>query len=180
MNNLMKALLSGAALSALAIPSAVAQQKHPAFALTAMHAGRVVTKTEPSFHCRGHTSCTYTVYTYISSSDYFHKTAPLVQTYYKWNSYSTICSHPKQRVRTQKKSLYGRAYPDTQTYSIGCPSGPTTFYGDTYRLMDKAGEGKVDFFKSSLSGKFRNSNGQYKARAIFAVSVFIDTQTDSH
>ena len=48
MNRLTRTLLGGAALSALAAAPGMAQQKHSAFNLMALHAGRVVNKTGPA------------------------------------------------------------------------------------------------------------------------------------
>lgn len=180
MNQLTKTLLGGVALGALGACPSMAQQKHPASSLTAMHAGRVVNKTQlgrPEYHCLTHihASCTFEIYTDVPASD-LRKTVPLAGTFFRWNSYSTLCSHPKQHIRAWKKSTYAKITTGTQTYSVGCPSGPTEFYGDFYKLTDKSGFGKSDFFESELTGKFRNHYGKYKGRLIIAATVTIGTE----
>lgn len=175
MNKLTQTLLGGVALGALAVTPTVAQKKHPAFALTALHAGRVVHKTNFENHGATHMTYVFGVYTYLPASD-FHKTVPLVQTFYKWNSYSTLCSSPKQKVSVKKKSKYGIVHAATVTYSEGCPSGPTTFYGDNYKLNDRAGFGQADVFVSTLKGKFKNDNGTYKGKLPMYVEVDIGTE----
>ena len=84
--------------------------------------------------------------------------------------------HNLARTLLSGAALSGRVEAGILTYSLGCPSGPTKFYGDNYRLMDKARAGKTDRFESSLTAKFRTSHGQYKVRTIPDVSVYIDTQ----
>lgn len=177
MHNLTKTLLSSVAVGALTVAPAMAQQqKHPAFALTAMHAGRVVNKTKP-YRC-GHfsyTSCVLTVYTSVSASD-FDKRVPLAGTFYKFNSNATLCSSPKTKIKAWRKSAYAKIGTGTETYSVGCPSGPLTFYGDTYKLNDKSGFGKADYFESMMSGKFKMNGEKYKGRLILEVFVAIGTE----
>jgi hypothetical protein len=174
MNKLTRILLSGAALSALAAAPAIAHPKHPAFRVTAMHAGHAVNKTK--LHnpgaCRHCTTYTFAVYSYQPASA--PKKTHLVATYYRWNSYSTLCSNPKQRVTVPKRSVYAKIGTATETYSFGCPSGPTTFYGDLW--TNKTGvAGNVDLFVSTLIGKFRARHGgeKYKGTLPLDVSVFI-------
>jgi len=96
----------------------------------------------------------------------------LIYTYYKWNSSFTLCSSPKQKVRAPKKSIYARIGTATETYSLGCPSGPTTFYGDTW--SNKTGvAGETDTFQSKLIGHFKNSSNKYKGELVLDVSVII-------
>ena len=176
MNKLTKILLGGAALSALAITTAMAQQKHSPFSFTALHAGRAVNKTK-QYHCRGlnQTSCILSATSSVPASD-LHKTVPLAQTFYKLNSNGDLCTRPKQKIRSWKKSTYAKISTGTETYSEGCSSGPTTFYGDFYKLADKSGFGKTDRFESMLSGRVKYGGETYKVNLILDVAVPIGTE----
>lgn len=177
MYKLTKTLLGGAALAALTSAPAMAQQNHPAFSFMALHAGHVVSKTKlhnDRYHCFPRSTCTFGVYSSVPASD-LHKSVPLVGTFAKFNSNSTICSAPKTKIKSHKKSVYAKISTGTETYSLGCPSGPTTFYGDYYKLTDKSGEGHTDTFQSLLTGTFHNGSTKYKGRIVFDVSVAIGT-----
>lgn len=160
MNNLTKTLLGSVALAALGAAPAMAEQKHPAFSFTAVHAGRVVNKTK--LHNRGAVHLTYTFSVYGTADVELDKKV-LVGSFYKWNSNSTVCSTPKMKLKLDpKKTVYGKISVATQTYSLGCPSGPTVYYGVAYKLTNPDGIGETDHFKSSLIGKFKNAHGKYK------------------
>jgi hypothetical protein len=172
MNDLTKTLLGGVALCALAAVPAVAEN-HPAFNFTALHAGNVVNKTTIRNHGATHLTYTFSASTSIPASD-LHKTVILTTTFYKFNSYSTICSSPKQKIRVDpKRTQYAKIGTVAVTYSEGCASGPTTFYGDTYKLTNPDGEGQIDHFVSSLIGRFKNSRGKYKGTLNLDFSVYI-------
>lgn len=175
MNKLTRTLLGGAALAALAVAPGVAKNAH-AFHFTALHGGRVVYKSKfHNPHRCDDSSCTAYVYTSVPASD-LRKTVRLIDTFYKLNSNSTICNNPTQHLKAPRKGQYGKVGAATETYSIGCPSGPTTFYGNTYKLTDKAGEGKNDVFVSKLRGEFTTSHGTYKGTLYIEANVAIGTQ----
>jgi len=162
MNNLTKALLGSAAITAFATAPAMAARPHPAFSMTALHAGKFVNKTKMHNPKAGHITYTFSVYSDISFAQ-FYQNKQLLGTFYKWNSYSTVCSNPKSHIRVDpKKTTYGRASVGTETYSQGCPSGPTKYYGAFYKITDPDAAGHTDFVHSSITGKFKNSNGTYK------------------
>lgn len=177
MNKLTKTLLGGVALCALTGAPAIAQPKHHAFYFTALHAGRVVNKTKlrNQRHCLYHISyCTLAFYTSVPASD-LNTRVKLVDSFFKLNSNSTICSNPKQKIKAPKKSVYAKIGTATETYSFGCPSGPTTFYGDTYKLTDKSGFGQTDTFTSVLVGKFKRNGKVYKGKLFIDAVVTIGT-----
>ena len=102
MSTLNKFLLCGAALCALAIPPAVAGQKHPEFHFTAMHGGRVLYKSK--FHNRHRcddSSCTAYVYTSVAASS-LRKWVRLSSTFYKLNNSGTA-----QAMATNIRALSG-------------------------------------------------------------------------
>jgi hypothetical protein len=171
MNNLTKTLLCGAALSVLTAIPATAQHKHPSFSFRAFHAGRVVNKTKLRNPGAMHLTYTFGVYDYIQAQ--LNTKVWLGGS--KWNSYSTICSAPKTKVKfAAKKTQYGKINAATQTYSLGCSSGPTTFYGVDYKLKDPAGKGKIDLFRYSVIGTFKNANGKYKGTLNADVSLTLE------
>jgi hypothetical protein len=152
----------------------MAQPTHPAMHVTALYAGHAVNKTKFHKPCSVH--CDYTYRIYSSKPADAHK-SDLYGTYYKWNSapdgYYTICSNPKQKVKTPKKTVYGSTKADTESYSFGCPSGLTVFHGDAW--TNKTGvAGDVDKFQSSLTGHFKGPSGKYKGTMGFDVSVTIE------
>ena len=169
MNNLTKTLLGGVALSVLAAVPAVAQVQIPAMRVTALHAGHVVKKTNLHNPCSApHCDYTFSVYSYQPASA--PKKTHLIYTYYKWNSNSTLCSDPKEKIKAPKKSIYAKIGTATETYSLGCPSGPTVFYGDTW--SNKTGvAGETDYFVSTLTGKFQNNGIKYKG--VLPINVYV-------
>jgi hypothetical protein len=177
MNNLTRALLGSAALCALTNTPAAAQAHQPNIHVTALHAGRSVNKTK-RYHCKAHShtsSCRLYVYTDVSASDY-RKRVWLAMTYYKFNNSSMLCSSPETEIKAYKKSTYGRIRTGTETYSFGCPSGPTKFYGDIYELKDPSGFGQTDNFESLMTGTVHVHGGTYKDRLILDVLVSIGTE----
>ncbi|HEX3945584.1 MAG TPA: hypothetical protein VHW69_16015, partial [Rhizomicrobium sp.] len=154
MNKLTQTLLTGSALCGLVTAPAVAQPTHPAMHVMALHAGHAVNKTK--FHIPGRQHVTYTFGVYTEKTANARKT-DLLGTFYRWNDttgghYTTVCSRPKQHLKVPKNSIYARVDPGTETYSFGCPSGPTVFYGDVW--TNKTGvPGDVDTFRSSLLGR---------------------------
>jgi hypothetical protein len=169
MNNLTKILLGGVAISALASAPAIAAPKHPAMHVTALHGGKAVNKSKMHNPSRTHITYTFGVYTYQSASGGKVK---LGATYYKWNSYSSLCTTPAMRITTPRKSVYAKIGHSTETYSFGCPSGPTVFYGDTWKNLTGV-SGNTDTFVSTLTGKFKNSRGKYFGTLNLDVNVFI-------
>ncbi len=162
MNALTKTLLGGVAISALAIVSAAAKND-PGISVSALHAGRVVNKTKVHNHGAMHITYTFSVYSTVAFNDYFKNKKALLGTFYKWNSYSTLCSNPKQKVTfDSKKTQYGKIGPATETYSFGCPSGATVFYGAKYKITDPDAKGHADHFVVHNKGTFNNSRGKYK------------------
>jgi hypothetical protein len=170
MNNLTKALLGSAAMTVLATAPAMAAHSHPAFSVTAMHDGKVVNKTKMHNQKAGHITYTFSVYATIPSE--LNQWVPLTSTFYKWNSYSTLCSNPKQKVKFDpKKTQYGKLRAATETYSEGCPSGPTTFFGAEYKLLKSTNQ---DQFVVELIGTFKNSNGKYKGQLNIDTNLSIE------
>jgi hypothetical protein len=160
MNKLTQTLLTGAALCALGAAPAMAQPKHPAMHVTALYAGHAVNKTK--FHYPGRQQLTYTYGIYSTRQLVLDKKVPL-GAFYKWNSSNTLCSNPKQKVKfDSKKTQYGKLSVATETYSYGCPSGPTVFYGADYKLTDPAGFGNTDHFVVHDLGWFKNNGNKYK------------------
>ena len=175
MNNLTKTLLGGVALTALAaVPANAAKHSHPAFTVTALHAGHAVNKTKMHVPSRAHVTYTFGVSTSVSAAN-AGTAVKLAGTYYKFNSYSTLCSRPAQKVKVSpKKTALARVGTSTETYSFGCASGPTVFYGDTYTLNNGATSGETDSFVSTLTAKFMNSTGKYKGTLNLDVNVTVD------
>jgi hypothetical protein len=172
MNNLTKALLGSAAITVLAAAPAVAA--HPAFSVTAMHDGKMVNKTKMHNQKAGHITYTFGVSTAIPFSQYYQNKQPL-GSFYKWNSYSTVCSNPKSRLKVDpKKTDYGKASVGFETYSLGCPSGPTKLYGVFYKITDPDAAGHTDHVHGSLSGKFKNSRGRYRGTLNIDYTLSID------
>ncbi len=174
MNELDRTLLSSAAAGALMAAPAMAQSAHPAFRITALHEGHMVNKTKKQTNGTCHRDCsttTFGVYSYQPANA--PKKTHLIYTYYRWNSSFTLCSKPKQHVIAPKKSIYAKIGTATETYSEGCPSGPTVFYGDTW--TNKTGvAGETDTFLSKLVGHYKVNGNKYKGTLPLAVSVFIE------
>lgn len=181
MDRLTKTLLGGAALSALIAAPAVAGHA-PNFHVQALHAGKRVNKTKMHSQTTGHVTYTISAYTSVPASD-LRQSVPLTVTFYKWNAYSGYsCSNSdlqpaKDKLKVQKKSMYGKVRAATETYSFHCVYGPTAFYGDAYELKDTSGFGQTDHFRSTLYGKFRTSDRRkYKGTLNLNVSVTIGTE----
>ena len=179
MNKLTRTLLGGAALSALTAAPSIAQPAHPAFRITALHEGHAVNKTkvrkDGANDCSRSTTYCYSVYSYQPASA--PKKTHLIYTFYKFNStisgQLSICTNPKTKNRAPKKSIYAKIGTATETYSEGCPSGPTVFYGDTW--TNKTGvAGETDTFLSKLVGHYKVNGNKYKGTLPLAVSVFIE------
>jgi hypothetical protein len=177
MNHLTQTLLGSVAMTALAAVPSNAKPAHPAMHVTALHAGKQVNKTK--FHVPGATHLTYTfgVYSTLPASSVG---AHVAGTFYKWNSqnasgYYTLCSNPKQKLKTPKKTVFGSTKADTETYSLGCPSGPTVFHGDDWTNVSGVA-GDVDTWVSTLKGKWKSkANGvKYKATLNLDVTLNID------
>ncbi len=174
MNKLTRTLLSGAALSALTAAPGNAQPGHPAFRVTALHAGHMVNKTKKQSDGTCHRHCSsYTLGIYSQQPANAPKKTHLIYTYYKWNSSFNLCTDPKEKIRAPKKSIYAKIGTATETYSEGCSSGPTVFYGDTW--TNKTGvAGETDQFLSKLIGIFKNSGNKYRGVLDLDVFVFIE------
>ncbi len=168
MNNLAKTLLAGSALCALTTAPAMAQNV-PAFPVTALHAGHVVNKTKLQVPGRQHLTYTFGVSTYIPAE--LDKKVKLLDTLYKWTSSLNCPLSEKPKIK--KKPIYGKVGFFTETYSEGCSSGPTVYYGNTYKLTNPEGEGKTDSFVSALIGKFQNNGVKYRGKLNLDVSVEI-------
>lgn len=175
MNNLTKALLGSAALSALIAAPAAAQQKHPAFHVVALYAGgKAVNKTAIHHPSRSYMTWTYSVSTHIPA--HLKTKTKLSDTFFKWSSQtasSSKCGNPETKNRVPNRSTYGRLGTATETRDWGCTEGPSLYYGDTYKLTNPAGEGKTDFFVSSLIGKWQWGSVKYKGTLNLHVNVAI-------
>ncbi len=179
MTKLTQTLLGGSALCALMAAPATAQPKHPAMRVTALHAGHAVNKTK--LHDNRCGSCTYTFGVYTSQPADAHR-QDLYGTFYKLNGTVsgnfTFCSKPKQHVKVPKRSVYARVEPGTETYSFGCPSGQTVFYGDVW--TNKTGvPGNADTFVSSLIGKIKYEGQKYRIQMDLNVKVTITEPTSA-
>ncbi len=172
MQKLTRTLLSSVAAGALGVAPAIAQPAHPGFHPVALHAGHAVNKTK--LHNQGATHQTYTFGVYSDQPAGAPKKTHLIYTYYVWGGWSSnLCMTPKPKIRAPKRSIYAKIDTATETYSFGCPSGPTVFYGDTW--TNKTGmSGETDKFVSTMTAKFMNSGTKYKGTMHLDVSVFIE------
>lgn len=174
MNKLTKTLLGGVALAALTTAPAMAQQKHPGFHYMALHGGRVVNKTKMPNRGATHITYTFGIYTYASFSQAYRQKVHLQSTFYL-NSNSSICNPNRRHFRVdQKKTEYGRTSLGKETYSFGCPSGPTTIYGMDYKITDPDAEGHTDHAEATYKARFTNSGTKYKGTLNLDVSIQID------
>ena len=165
MNAITQALLAGAALGALMTAPAMARPAGPAMPVTALYMGHAVNKTR--FHNPGRQHLTYTFEFYTTLKAELDKKVPIRGVFYKWNSTVsgnyTLCSNPRQKIKFDpKKTRYGKLSVTTETYSYGCPSGPTTFYGADYKLTNADGFGQTDYFVISDIGWFKARGNKYK------------------
>jgi hypothetical protein len=158
MNRITQTLLGGAACCALASASALAGA--PSVHVAALHAGKqTVVKT--SMHKGKIAHITSTIDISTSDSSGLNQTVKLVDTYYTFYDSGSFCnsSQKQKQVLTKKKTKYAKLGTSTETYSGYCSTAPTVFYGTTYDLTNKKGEGKTDHFESTLTGKKIHYNG---------------------
>jgi hypothetical protein len=158
MNNITQTLLGGAALAALASASAMAAD---APVVAALHPGHA-TVLKTSMHNAKGNNLTTTIA--ISSTDTagLKKVQKLIYTYYTYYDSGSFCNSSEKQKQTlqSKKTKYAKLGTSTETYSGYCSTAPTVFYGDTYELSKKKGEGKADSFVSALVGKKIHYNGE--------------------
>jgi len=160
MNKITQTLLGGAAFCALATAPAMAAGA-PSIHAAALHPGhQTVLKTSMQKGPIGHINSTIAVSTAVTASD-LKQAVKLAATYYTYYDSGSFCnSSEKQKVKLQsKKTMYAKLGTSTETYSGYCSTAPTVFYGDTYELKKKSGEGKTDTFVSTLVGKRIHYNG---------------------
>jgi hypothetical protein len=181
MNSITKTLLAGAAFGALANVPAMAGDV-PNIRVAALHPGHatLVRKTRMHKGVAGHnasfsTNSSTTVTTSVPASDFRH-VVKLARTFYTFYDSGSFCnSSEKQKIKLQaKKTQYAKLGASTETYSGYCSTAPTVFYGDSYDLKKKSGEGKIDKFVSTLIGKNIHYNGgNYDLNIILNVIVHI-------
>ncbi len=165
-------LLTGAALCSLSLAPALAASA-PHVHVTALHAG-AVKKSAMKQAAPGAVTYTFSVSTSVSTASAYKNKTKLAGTFYKFNSNSSLCTQPKEKVKLMtKKTKYAKLSTGTETYSEGCSSGPTTFYGDIYDLQTKSAAGKTDTFASTLTAHFKNSSGKEKGKLTLDVNVAI-------
>lgn len=173
MNSLTQTLLAGAALCALGAAPAIAQQNHPRFHFTALHGGRVVNKTKMYNQDATYVTYTFGVYTSVSFSRGYGHRVHLAGTFYVWSS-SSICHLNRTKFRVDhKKTEYGKASVGTETYSFGCPSGPTSLNGMNYKITDPNAEGHTDHAAITYKTTFVDNGTKYKAKINLDVSIDI-------
>ena len=180
MNKQTQTLLGGAALSVLVAAPAIASP--PRFLVQALHAGRMVNKTAPRSHGITHQTQTASASYFVPANAYREKFW-LISTFYRFESQSTFCyqnSYKPKNKLDRKRTEYAKLGTTTGYFSVGCSSGLTPFYGDTYKLVNTAGFGQKDFFKSTLTGKYKNKNGTYKGTLHLNVEVDIGTEQPDH
>ena len=162
MNKITQTLLGGAALCALATAPAMAGDV-PDLHVFALHPGHAKFVSKTSLHKGiGHeTSCSsLSITTAVPASD-FRSVVKLADTYYSYYDSGSFCnSSEKQKVKlSTRKTQYAKLGTGTDTFSGYCSTADTVFYGDTYELKSKSGEGKTDHFVSTLVGKHIHYNG---------------------
>jgi hypothetical protein len=174
MNKITQTLLGGAALCALATAPAMAAGA-PSIHVAAAHPGhQTVLKTSMQTGKIAHITQTIAVST--SDSAGLKQVVKLAGTYYTYYDSGSFCnsSEKQKQVLQSKKTKYAKLGTSTETYSGYCSTAPTVFYGDTYELVKKSGEGKSDSFVSTLVGKKIHYNGQvYDIDTNLDVSVAI-------
>ncbi|HEY6578371.1 MAG TPA: hypothetical protein VIY09_03545 [Rhizomicrobium sp.] len=151
MNKITQTLLGGAAFCALATAPAMAAD---APVVAALHSGhQTVLKTNMHKAKPGNLTTTIA----ISSTDTagLKQVQKLAYTYYTYYDSGSFCNSSEKQKETlqSRKTQYAKLGTSTETYSGYCSTAPTVFYGDTYELVKKSGEGKVDSFVSALVGK---------------------------
>lgn len=164
--------MAGAAICTIGAAPAFAGSA-PHFNVVALHGGAV---TKSVMHTNT-TNVTYTisVATSVSVASGYKVPTKLAATYYTFQSNGSICQAPKkEKVKlAAKKTKYAKLSTSTETYSEGCSSGPTTFYGDVYDLIKKSGKNKTDSFVSTLTADFTSSGTKYKGTLNLDVGVSI-------
>ncbi|MGH6890464.1 MAG: hypothetical protein ACREHF_14950 [Rhizomicrobium sp.] len=176
MNKITQTLLGGAAFCALATAPAMAAGA-PDVHVVAAHPGhQTVVKTSMN-NVGGikHLTSTIAISTSVPASDRRH-VVKLASTYYTYYDSGSFCNstEKQKQVLKSKKTKYAKLGTSTETYSGYCSTAPTVFYGDTYDLKKKSGEGKVDTFVSTLTGKKIHYNGNiYDIDTNMDVSVSI-------
>jgi hypothetical protein len=105
-------------------------------------------------------SVTYTfsvsVSTSISTSADYKVKTPLKASFLIYYT-GTVCQsplHEKFKI-PRTRTAYAKISKATETSSLGCPNGPSTFYGDAYDLQTRHAIGKTDRFDSTLTAKFK-------------------------
>ncbi|HEX4078525.1 MAG TPA: hypothetical protein VHX61_06590 [Rhizomicrobium sp.] len=160
MNSITKTLLGGTAFCALATAPAMAAGA-PSIHVAAAHPGhQTVLKTSMNNGGKiAHITSTIAVST--SDTAGLKKVVKLAATYYTFYDSGSFCnsSEKQKQVLQSKKTKYAKLGTSTETYSGYCSTAPTVFYGDTYKLTSKDGEGKNDAFVSTLTGKKIHYNG---------------------
>jgi hypothetical protein len=159
MNKITQTLLGGAAFCALATAPAMAAGA-PSIHVAAAHPGhQTVLKTSMQKGKIAHITSTIAVST--SDTAGLNKVEKLAATYYTFYDSGSFCNstEKQKQVLQSKKTKYAKLGTSTETYSGYCSTAPTVFYGDTYELTNKKGEGKSDSFVSTLTGKKIHYNG---------------------
>jgi len=169
MNNLTKTLLGSAALIALtAVPALAENFRVPH--LIALHAGKRINKTKLPNNRGAHIYSTFSVFTYQPANA--PRKTHLSQTFYDW-IYDDFCDVKEQRIKAPKRSIYAKIGTAIETYSVGCLSGPGTFYGDTW--TNKTGQSRdVDTFVSSVFTKFTGGGTHYRGTVTLDVNVIVE------
>jgi hypothetical protein len=176
MNKITQTLLVGAAFSVLATIPAMAGGA-PDMHVAALHPGHATFVKKTKIHQgRPESSCsTLVISTAVPASDR-NTTVKLAATYYTYYDSGSFCnSSEKQRVKlSTKKTQYAKIGTSTETYSGYCSTAPTVFYGDTYELKKKSGEGKIDTFVSTMICKnFHYDGGIYTIKTPMQIIVNI-------
>jgi hypothetical protein len=174
MNKITQTLLGGAACCALASASAMAAGA-PSIHAAALHPGhQTVLKTAMQNGKIAHLTSTLAIST--SDSAGLKQTVKLIATYYTYYDSGSFCNktEKQKQVLQSKKTKYAKLGTSTETYSGYCSTAPTVFYGTTYELTKKSGEGKEDSFVSTLVGKKIHYNGNvYDINTNMDISVAV-------
>jgi hypothetical protein len=176
MKKLTLTLLGSTALSLLAAASVAGAP--PRFHVQALHGGRPFYKTEHFHRCGQDVTCytvTLGVSTSVPASD-FRKKINLVNTFYKFCSTGSCLTEPKHnRLKVPRKSKYGKVRAAQMTTYTSHGEERFVYYGDAYKLTDRAGFGQTDTFVSSLKGEWEHGI-KYKVTLNLDVSVAIGTE----
>jgi hypothetical protein len=174
MNRLAKSLLGGVAFGALVGTPAFALQQASGPHIKALHGGRVVNKTKMPNRGATHLTYTFGIYSYISFAQAYRQKVHVQGTFYVFSTGSVCDTDRKHFKIKQKKTEYGRASVGTETYSFGCPSGPTTIYGMDYKITDSNAQGKTDHAVGTLKTRFTRSGTKYIGNLNLDVSLAIE------